>query len=256
MTKRQKIVITSIIAASLVWAAMTTSFGTGLVEVVVVMGVVYLLSAWALQPDLTGVEYITLLALPVLFSAGVVLTAEVPNLPIPWKYFLPPLYGAGMYVILLAENIFNVAAERSIPLLRAARTIGYLLTLGVIFLVSSLLFSRHLPAYFNFAVMFLVGGAAVGQALWQVELDETSRRKLVLASIISGLSVGEIALVISFWPVHPLGVGLALTTLVYFLIGLIQHDWEESFSRRAIAEYILVATGVLVLLLVTTSWSG
>lgn len=256
MSKRQKIVITSIIAAALVWVAMATDLGPGLVEVIVVMGLVYLLSAWALQPDLTGVEYVTLLALPILFSAGVVLTAEVPNLPIPWKYFLPPLYGAGMYVILLAENIFNVAAERSIPLLRAARTIGYLLTLGVIFLISSLLFSRHLPAYFNFLVTSLVGATAVGQALWQVELDETGRRKLVLASLVSGLSVGELALVISFWPVHPLGVGLALTTLVYFLIGLIQHNWEESFSKRAVAEYIVVATGVLILLLITTSWSG
>src|SRR5581483_10636832 len=194
MTKRQKIVITPIISAALVWLAMTTSFlGPGLVEVVLVMGIAYLLSAWALQPDLTGFEYVTLLALPTLLTAGVVLTAEIPNLPVPWKYFLPPVYGAGMYVTLLAENIFNVSAERQVPLLRAARTIGYLLTLGVTFLVGGLVFSRHLPAYFNALAMSVAGGAGVGQALWQVSLNQTSRRKLVLASIISGFSVGQLS---------------------------------------------------------------
>lgn len=256
MTKRRKIVIASILSAGLAMFTMLTNFGPGIAEVAVAMGAVYLLSTWALQPDIEGWEYTTLLALPILLTAGVILTGEIENLPIPWKYFLPPVYGAGMYVTLLAENIFNVAAERSIPLLRAAQTIGYLLTLGVTFLVSTLLFTRHLPSYFNFLVMFLVGGAAVGQALWQVKLDETNKRKLVLASLVSAISVSQFALVISFWPVHPMAAGLVLTTVVYVLIGLIQHDWQENLTKRALMEYLAVLVAVFLVLLFTTSWSG
>ncbi len=256
MSKRQKIVVTTIFGSALIFGAMLTNIGPGLVEVVVVTGLVYLLSAWALQPGLTGIEYSTLLALPTLLTAGVTLTAQVENLPIPGKYFLPLGYGAALYLTLLAENIFNVSASRGIPLLRAAQTIGYLLTLGTGFLVSGLLFSRHFPSWLNFLAMFVVGGAAVGQALWQVTLDETNRIKLVLGSLVSALCIGELALVISFWPVHPLAAGLALTTMLYLLIGLIQHDWQENLNKRAVLEYLLVGIAVLLLLVFTTSWSA
>ena len=256
MTKRRKIVLASIFAASLALLTMVANLGPGLVEVVVVMGLVYLACLWALQPIASRLELITLLALPLLLTTGVILTSQTPNLPVPWKYFLPPGYGAALYVTLLAENIFNVSGSRHVPLLRAARTVGYLMTLGVVFLVTALLFTRHLPAYFNFLIMFLAGGAAVGQALWQVLLNKTNRRKLVLASLVSAISTGELALVISFWPVAPLAAGLAITTLVYVLIGLIQHDWQENLTKRAIMEYLFVSVGVFLALLFSTSWSG
>ncbi len=256
MTKRQKIVTAAILSAALIFIAMVTDFAPALAEVVLVTGLTYLLSAWALQPDLSGWEYATLLTLPTLLTVGTALTVEVPNLLVPWKYFLPPSYGAGMYVILLSENIFNVSAVRVVPLLRAARTIGYLVTLGVTFVISTLIFTRNLPAPANFLTMALVGGSSVGQALWQVELDKTDRRKLVLASMVSALSVGELALVLSFWPVSPLAAGLGLTTLVYLIIGLIQHEWQESLTRRAVLEYLVVSSAVLLVLILSTSWGG
>ncbi len=256
MSKRQKIVLASIVSAGLASVMMVTNLLPGLVEVVLVGGVSYLVCAWALQPDLDGWEYATLLALPMLLTVGTVMTGQKENLPVPGRYFLPVLYGGLLYMSLLAENIFNVSVHRTIPLLRAARTVGYLLTLATSFLLASLVFSLHLASYFNFVLMFIVGGAAVGQALWQVELAETDRRKLVLASLVSALSIGELALVVSFWPVHPLAAGLVVTTLVYFLIGLIQHDWQENLDRRTVVEYTLIGVVVLVLLFFTTSWTG
>lgn len=256
MTKRRRIVLASIFAAGLSLFTMIAGLEPEVLEVVAAMVLVYLACVWALQPIMSGLEYGTLLALPILLTVGVILTGETPNLPVPWKYFLPPGYGAALYITLLAENIFNVSGSRLVPLLRAARTVGYLMTLGVVFLVSSLLFTRHLPAFFNLLIMFLVGGAAVGQALWQVLLNKTNRRKLVLSSLVSAISTGELALVISFWPVAPLAAGLAITTLVYVLVGLIQHDWQENLTRRAILEYIVVSVGVFLALLLSTSWSG
>lgn len=256
MTKRQKIVIASILAAGITFVTTITDLGPGLVEVVIAMGLVYILATWALQPDITGVEFATLLALPLLLTAGVVLTGDIQNLPAPWRYFLPPVYGAGMYLTLLAENIFNVSGERQVPLLRAAQTVGYLLTLGVIFLVATLIFTKHMPFWANFLAAFLAGGTAVGQALWQSQLRKTSLRSLILASLVSGLAIGELALVISFWPINPLQGGVAVTTLVYVLIGIIQHHWQENLTKRALFEYLVISTTVFLLLLASTSWTG
>ena len=52
-------------------------------------------------------------------------------LPVRWLTRVPVavLYAVGMYALLLTENIYNVAADRTIALLRAAQSIGYLLTL-------------------------------------------------------------------------------------------------------------------------------
>lgn len=256
MSKRQKIATAAVIAAALVFGAMQTSLAQGLIEFVIVLLAVYGLSVWALQPGLAGLDYLTLLALPTLLAGAVMLSIEVQEIIPPWKYFIPLGFGIGTYIVLLSENIFNVSTQRLVPLLRAARTVSYLLTLAVTFVLATLIFNRSLAAAVNGAVLFLVGGAAVAQALWPVNLQQTTRRKLVLASLVSAVSVGELALVISFWPVAPLGAGLAITTLVYFLIGLIQHDWQENLTGRAVTEYLTVTLIVFLVLLFSTTWSG
>jgi Protein of unknown function (DUF5656) len=255
-SKRQKVVVTSLVGGALVFVAMMTSLTSGFFEMGVVLVVVYLLSIWALRPGLSSEEHLTLLALPIILTAGVVLLVELPNLLIPWKYFLPPIFSAGLYVTLLAENVFHVSYDRSIPLLRAARTVGYLLTLGSVFLFSSVIFSFHFPAFLNSLIMLVVGGAAVGQALWHVELARTSMRLLVLASTIAALTVGEVAAVISFWPAAPLLSGLVMTTVTYFLIGIVQHSWQENLDRRTVVEYVLLGSVMIVVLLLGTSWGG
>ena len=114
----------------------------------------------------------------------------------------------------------------------------------------------HFSAVVNGLVMIIVGAAAVGQALWQVELARTSFRNLLLASVVSAISVGEIAAVISFWPAPPLVSGLVLTTITYFLIGMVQHSWQENLDRRTVVEYVLVGSAMLLVLLLSTSWVG
>lgn len=256
MGKRQKIVITALGGGALVFVAMTTSVASGFFEMILILVIVYLLSVWSLRPGLSSIEHLTLLALPITLTAGVVVLAERPNLLIPWKYFLPLVFSAGLYVTLLAENVFHVSYDRSIPLLRAARTVGYLLTLGSVFLLSSVVFSLHFSAFMNSVIMLVVGGTAVGQALWQVELARTSMRSLILAAAISALTVGEVALVVSFWPAAPLLDGLVMTTVTYFLIGMVLHNWQANLDKRTVVEYALVGSAMILVLLFGTSWGG
>jgi hypothetical protein len=243
-------------AAVLLLVATSTSFVSTAFEAAAVVVIVYGLSVWSLQPGLNPEEFLTLLALPTLLTVGAVLLSEQLNV-VPWRYFLPVAFGVGLYLTLLVENIFHVAASQVIPLLRAARTVGYLLTLGTMFILATLVFNLRMISYVNALVMFLVGGVVVSQALWSVRsLGMQKRGWLLSASLVSALVMGELALLLGFWPVRPLMAGLVMATMTYFLIGVVEHDWQNNLDRRTVIEYTVVGSLVLLLLIFTTSWTG
>ena len=95
----------------------------------------YLFAAVGLRKGLAGMEWVTLLTLPTLLTAAIALFYFL--LPVRWLTRVPVavLYAVGMYALLRTENIYNVAADRTIALLRAAQSIGYLLTLLTYFLL-------------------------------------------------------------------------------------------------------------------------
>lgn len=254
LTKRQKISISSILLA----------LGITLISVVgeenklpllslVVLGS-YFLSLWSIYDRFSVFELVSLFVLPVTLtlSFGLFLSQlEVSNGTI---FILAVVYIVAMYTILLSENIFNVSVERNIPLVRAARTVGYLTTLFVAFAFFSLFFGLGLNN-FVFAVASAVAGVLFFvQGYWQIELKETDTGKLISFSLTAGLITGEMALALSFWPLTPPKLGIALTATVYVLLGLIQHYVKENLNRRTVLEYLFVAAGVVLLLVLTTSW--
>ncbi|MCL5411564.1 MAG: hypothetical protein M1150_02395 [Patescibacteria group bacterium] len=216
----------------------------------------YLLSAWVFYHDLKGIEFLTLFVLPVFFTLTVGLT---------YLHFLPTIvfrlaglagFGGVMYVILLAENIFNVAAERSIPLVRAAHTVGYLATLAVAFALFSLLYNLYLNSWLIGGIAFITSSFLFLQAFWQIELEDHLNTDLMLNSLVLGLVVGEIAFVFSFWPLQPFGAGLALTTALYVFLGIVQHKLKGNLSQRAVGEYVFVSSTVFALMIFLTHWGA
>ena len=254
LTKRVKISITTILlsiclfAFPLVDTRLKIYFLSGLV-----LGS-YLLSVWSIFQDLQGFEFITLFVLPTLLtlSFGLFINQYKPITEV--RLTLAIVYGAVVYTNLLAENIFNVSAERNIPLLRAARTVGYLVTLFVAFSFFSLLFSLGLSWWLLTLISFVVGALLFSQALWQIELEETFSRELIINSLVAGFLVAQLAAALSFWPLDPPKIGLAMTALVYVLLGILQHMIKRDLTPRAAVEYIFVAFSVFLLLMVTTSW--
>lgn len=216
----------------------------------------FLLTAFGLREDLAGIEWLTLLALPTLFTAAVLLFYFL--LPIRWLTRLPvaALYAVGMYALLLTENIFNVAAERSIALLRAAHTIGFLLTLVTYFLLISTIFSFRLSI--GWTVLF-IGGisfALILQALWSVEL--TARVSGVVGRITAVLTLAlmELVWIFEFWPVTSTLIALFLTTCVYCSVGMAQQYIGEKFYKKTAVEFGSVALIVFIILLMATRWRG
>ena len=262
LTKRQKISLSTIILSVGLFAfpfldSQLKVYFQDSSAVYLLAGLVaasYLLSVWSIFQDLSRFEFITLFVLPVLLTTSFSLFIDRYQPTVEVRLLLSIVYGVVLYTCLLAENIFNVSAERNIPLIRAARTVGYLVTLFVSFAFFSLFFSLGLSWWVLTPIAFVVGTLLFAQALWQIELEEIFSRKLIVSSLAAGFSVAQLCAALSFWPLDPPRVGLAVTTLVYVTLGIMQHMVKEDLTRRTALEYVFVAFSVFLLLTVTTSW--
>lgn len=214
----------------------------------------YILSVWSIYQDLHGFEFINLFVLPVLLTLSFGLFIYQFNPVQETRLLLSFVYGVVVYTNLLAENIFNVSAERNIPLLRAARTVGYLVTLFVSFAFFSLVYGLGLSWWLLVIISFLIGTLIFAQAVWQVELEETMSRELIIISLVAGLLLAQLAVALSFWPLTPPKVGLAMTAMVYVTLGILQHMIQKDLTKRTAFEYVFLAFSVFLFLIVSTSW--
>lgn len=216
----------------------------------------FLLTAWSLIEGLAGIEWFTVLILPVLFTSSVGFFYFL--LPPSWAIRLPMvfLYGVGIYIILLVGNIFSVAAIRTIQLLRAAQAVGFLLTLLISFLFYDTIFSFRFPFWFNFLLTFFISFFLVIQACWSINLEEKLTRRLLLYTLALSLIQGEMAVVFSFWPVSVAVGSLALVTTLYISLGLVQQHLSQRLFPKTIAEYFRIGLVVFLVIFLTTRWGG
>lgn len=216
----------------------------------------YFLCAFGLREDLTRVEWLTLLTLPTLFTAAVLLFYFL--LPVRWLTRLPvaAAYAVGMYALLLTENIYNVAAERSIALLRAAHSVGFLLTLVTYFLLVSTVLSFRLAVGWTAAAVGVVTFLLVVQALWSIELAPRVSGRVGRVSISLTIVLTELAWIFGFWPVQQALIALFLTTSLYCCIGMAQAYLEDKLYKKTVIEFGSVAVIVCMIVLIATRWRG
>ncbi len=214
----------------------------------------YPLSYWAIKEDIKGIERITLFILPVLFTLSVSLFYFL--LPVRWLTRLPTVvfFAIGMYGILLSENIYNVAANRSIQLLRAAQSVGFLLTLVIFFLFVNIIFSFHLAIYLNFLLISVIASVLFYQLFWSTLLTPNIGKKQVIISIIPGLAIGELAFAFSFWPIKTAILALFMSSVFYSLGGIIQEYLLEKLFQGVVREYIWVTVLIFALVILGTRW--
>ncbi len=256
LTKRKKFVLVSIVLALSLFATHFyfpfSKFGA--LSVVIVLS--YFLSAWALKEGLDSIEWLTVLLLPVLFVAAFgVFFFLLP--PFWWTQLgLSLIFAFGFYALLLTENIFSVATIRTIQLLRSAQTVGFLLTVLTAFLFYDVLLSLRLPFWLNFLTVLLLTLPLVLQSLWSIELGKKIDKKIFSYTVVSGLIVAQAALIFSFWPINVSAGSLALTTVLYVVLNLVQHRLGERLFIKTIRENLLIIGIVFVVILLTTNWVG
>ncbi len=254
LSKRKKFVLTSFVLALGLLITQIMKIEHRYESIVVLSALSFLFSIWCLWEGLSGITWITVLILPPLYTAGVGLFYFL--LPARWLTRLPValFYAFGMYSLLLTENIFSVAAIRTIQLLRAAHAVGFLLTLVAAFFLYDTILSFRFPFWVNFFLVFLATFPLMLQGFWSVKLQDFLSKPVILYSILLSFGIAEVALFLSFWPVTVTVGSLFLTTMMYVLLGLFQHHLDERLFRRTAYEYILVGVVVFITVFLTTSW--
>ena len=254
--KRQKFVISALILSLGLLTIQLTNLSWRYLAIGLLALATYFLSAWSLSEGLNGVEWLTVLILPTLFTAGVGLFYFL--IPARWSTRIPVviIYGVGFYFLMLVENIFSVALIRNIQLLRSAQAVGFLLTLVVSFFLYDTILSFRFTPWYNFFLVTLASFPLILQGLWSIKLKEKMGSQLWLYTLVLALVQGQMALAFSFWPISVILGSLALDSTLYVTLGLTQHHLSERLFSKTISEYLSVGIAVLLVILLTTRWAG
>lgn len=268
MSKRQKFVIATIV----LFAGIVIS-RVGLGEFLqwrfraVLFSLVSIgVTVWAIfDEDFGGIEWLTLPLLPVLFSLSSLLI--FPLLPeivgegdagfvlaVLLKSVFLVLFLVGYYASLLTANIYNVAAIRTIQLLRVAHSIGFLLTVATALFFYYVLASFHLPSFVNFLFVFAVTALLAFPAIWSVNLEERLTPAMRNYTLLTALVLSQTAWVLSFWPVSVSIFSIFLTAILYEIIGIVQFHLGEKLNPRVANEFIFVAVAIFLLTFFTSQW--
>lgn len=277
LSKRHKIVVATVI---LLLEMIFIRFGLGQFiqwrfRIAFYASTCFIISLWALHDeDFGGVEWVTLPILPTLYSMGAALV--YPLLPQHLDYFFfwnvsaesgfllgmltkvvfIILFVIGYYATLLTSNIYNVAAVKSIQLLRVAHSIGFLMTVAASLFLFLVVSSIHMAHYFNGVLVFGLSFLLALQAVWSVKLERKITRETLQFSLAIAFFLGQVAWVLSFWPVGVSVFSLFLTAIFYELIGITQYHLGEKLNARIANEFIIVAVAVFLLTVLTTVWGA
>ncbi len=256
LPKRQQFVLATVALSAGLLLTQLVSLDLRYPLVFVLAIAAYGLSAFVLRDDLHSIEWLTLLALPTLFTAAVAMFYFL--LPVRWLTRLPVavLYGVGMYALLLTENIYSVAAERTIALLRAAHSVGFLLTLLTYFLLTQTVLAFRFYPVINAILIGLVSFVLVLQSLWAMELTSRVSRRVRDISIAVTLFLINVVWIFSFFPTTGTIKALLFTTFFYSSVGIAQQYLVEKLYKKTLIDFTSVVIIVFCIALIATNWRG
>lgn len=254
MSKRRRFVLTSVLLSMGFFAVQFLNDQNRFWAIGVLGLLTIFLFAWSLWETIGRNMTLLTLVLPAIFTVGVgvfwfLLPANIYT-RIPVVIF----YGIGIYVLCLTMNIFTVSAVRTIALLRAAKGVGFVLSLATSFLVFDAILSLRTEIYFLTALVGVISFPLFLQAFWSVALEKRFSRDLLILSGISSLVTAEISAALYFWPVTVVVGSLFLTVAFYVLLGLGQAKLDGRLFTSVVREYLIVGTLVLIAMFFATHW--
>lgn len=258
LNKRQKIVITTVLLTIGLLSTQLVDFNLRFRFLGGLAVLTYVLSLWSLWGELSATKAFVLLILPTFFAVAV--ASFYFLLPVRWLTRLPVafIFGMTFYLLLLAQNVFNVASLRTIPLYRAASTASFLFTLLSAFCIYHVIFAFNLLFLWNGIIVFVVSFLLILQVIWSIKMEDKISAAVIAQSFVLSLILGELALSFSFWPFAKDSVmwALSLSSAMYVLLGLTTQDLRGRMNRRVVWEYVCIGAGVFLVSFFTTSWTG
>lgn len=212
-----------------------------------------MLSIWSLHQDLRqGSQWITSLILPVMYPSSVALFYFLLPEQLLLRVLLLGLFGIGMYALLLTENIYVVAAVRTIQLIRAAHAVGFLLTIATCVLLVGTLLSYKLPLWFNAIGTILILFFLFLRGLSAAKKEETQDKSLWTMALASAGFGGELVATLGLLPMAPLVAAIVVSGYLYVALGLEQQYLEGRLFGKTINEYLTVGAIVFIAALAVT----
>ena len=186
MTKRKKFVLVSSILTFGLIGLQFIPLDRRYEAIIFFSGIAVLLSVWSLYSDLTGISWFTAMILPALYPTSVGLFYFLLPVNVLFRTVLLSLFGLGMYALLLTENIYAVAANRTIQLVRAAHAVRFLLTvITAIFLIGTV-FGLRLSFWVNGIMVALILWPLFIKGLWSATIQKIISAKVWLYNFLNG----------------------------------------------------------------------
>jgi len=256
MTKRRRFIIQSTALSLGLLFIQSVDISWRYWAILGIGSIAYFFTAWSLREEIRKISWLIILPLPALYTGSIGLFYFLLPAAFLTRIIVVSLFGVGMYALLLTENIFSVAAIRTIQLLRAAQAVGFLITLLTIFFIYDTIFSFKLIAWQNIPLIFGFSFIVVLQAIWSISLEDTINKRLILITFVLSLMASELAFFISFWPLSITALSLFLVSFWYVILGIVQNWLVGKLFSKTLNEYIRVALIIFIITFFLSHWGG
>lgn len=256
MSKRQKFVLSAVILSIAFLVTGTQEIINRFVGVFAISIASVLLFSWCLSETLRRNATLLVLVLPALFTFGVGSFWFLLPSSVLTRIPVVILYGIGLYALGLTANIYTVSTIRSIALFRAAKSVGFVITLFTSFLLNDAIFSLKAGFFLNIPMLFITAIGLVLPGLWVSTLDTTLSKKQIVYSVVISACITLIGCMLFFWPSSVVITSLFVTVSLYVLLGLAQAQIEGRLFASTMREYLLVGIIVFIAMTMSTSWRG
>jgi len=256
LTKRRKFVLVSLVLSLGLYIIQRLPVESRYLAIFLFALASYILGAWSLLADLRGVGWLTNLTLPTMFPVSVALFYFLLPQAMWTRLIVIAIFAVSMYGLMLTANIFAVALIRTIQLLRAARTVGFLLSVLTSAFMFHVIFSLKMPFLVVVALSLLVLFPLFLQGVWSYTLGSKLTSRDMAYAVVGTVAVAEAILSVSFWLVDVALISILLAMIVYVILGIFQHSLEKRLFGRTVQEYVgfMVIVFVVVATAVVARW--
>lgn len=252
--KRVRFVVSALILSSLLLFSTFFFFDKVWIFIPLFIIASYILAYFSVLEGIEKYERFTLFLMPICLTVAFYLFYFL--FPFRWLTRVPFtfVYGFSIYAVLLTSNIFNVGAEKSLQLHRAAFAVNYFYQAIITFLFLNVLYSFRLNFIFNGLLIFIVIFPLSVQLLWSVKPKINISRKIIHYSFLISILIAQIGIVLSFIPLQPSIYSLFLSACYYSFSGLIYHYLDERLFKQTVREYLFVLCFVVAIMLLSIQW--
>lgn len=218
--KRKRFIISSFILSSVLVSVQLVQeqiYKFGIIGIIGILSII--LFWWSLREGLRNKISLLILILPIYYSVGSALFWFLLPNSVWITIIVTVIYGISIYVLFLTSNVYSVSYIKTIALYRAAKGVGFLLTLVAFFLTLDGVISLRLSYLFVGLLVFILTFPLYLQGYWTSTLQSKMDSKLFTTAIISSLLQAQVSIVLFFWPVGVI-VQFFLNNIILYLIRI------------------------------------